>query len=367
MSNRNKDNFTADEMPSGFSQLLTAKDADVVDTVLDRVSEEGFHGRSVEKKVLSAIGISAQTKTAPKRSTRSRFRVVMIAACIAVVSLVAFTAAKIIKDTRFLGLIGAEQAPEKMEDHYIPIGQTGKIGSLTVTAVDMIADADTMFIEVSTDCPIDHTDGWLIDDAVLEMPLGISCEVELPKNGLKGYSVTTAPFARDGKMWYMVQYINNEFDISRLPVTLTIEAYNPETKALENCKFNWTNDYEPKNKTVVVDREIGEYVIDSITLNVTEMKIQAFGKKDTCDWLTLDHITLTDGTELWYTVPKKKPLYTSISYRATKWRGKTVGEEAVKFFTLFDGFSKEKGGDPVFVSIEDIASVTINGVEIPVK
>ncbi len=347
-------------MPAVFDRLLTAKDAEEIDTVLDRVSGEGFRGDSVEKKALSVIGLSGQTGTVQKRRPRSRFRMVLIAACLAVLLVATFAAAKVIKDKRFLELLGAEQGAEKIEDHYKPIGQTGKIGDVTVAAVDMIGDSGNMFVEISTDIPVDQEDGWLKSNVNLTYTL----RFEFSADGVSEYG--SGPFVRDGKLWYMFKATSHSVDISHIPVELTATGYN-HGKKTGTIEFRWTNDYEPKDRTVIIDRQIGEYVIDSVTLNVSELKVQAFGENGTFNWLNLDCITLTDGTRLYYEIPRGDHIYNAGGSYLQETRGEVHGIQAQKKYDLFDGFVKEKGGTPVFVWIEDIASVTVNGVEIPLK
>ena len=343
--------------PSVFKNLLTEADVERLDTLLEDLPAEEFDASAVAGRTLASLGLSVQQtagKTKPVR--RSRLRMVLIAACVAVLLLGTFVAAKAIRDNRFVALLGAEETPEELDDAYIPLGYSGKANGYTFTVVDMLASRCSMIIEISTDYPIDAPDGWLRGDTC-PIHVAINCTVDFPeeiKGSHLGASIGTAPFARDGKVWFMLAYFDKrsaDTDISHLPVHLKVGALT----------FDWVNDYEAKDRTVAVNRDLGTFTLDEVELTVFEMVLRSHGKSIDYKY-TLDSIKLKDGTTLYYTVPNL-PFGMSTG-------GYVYGDDGKKeerYFNLMEGFSPTRGGDPVFVSITDIATVTVNGVEIPLE
>ena len=353
----NEQKKTTGTTPSVFENLLTKDDVERFDTVLKELPGEEFDASAVTGRTLASLGLSIQQtadKTKPVR--RSRLRMVLIAACVAVLLLGTFVTAKAIRDNRFVALLGAEEAPEELDNAYIPLGYSGKANGYTYTVVDMLASRRSMIIEISTDYPTDAPDGWLRGYSC-PISIAIHCTVDFPEeiNGSHlGASEGTAPFARDGKVWFMLAYSNKraaDTDISHLPVHLKVGTLT----------FDWVNDYEAKDRTVAVNRDFDRFTLDEIELTVFEMVLRSHGKPGnyTC---TLDSIKLKDGTILYYT-DSNTPFGTSTSGYIIDDNGKK--EEL--YFNLMEGFSPTKGGDPVFVSITDIATVTVNGVEIPLE
>ena len=166
----------ADERPELFRQILPQSDADCLDETLQAMPAEDFYAAAVTGKALAKLGLGradakltvvnetpVRETPAPKR--RFRFRTVLIAACCAVLLLATVAVAKIMHDkkarvieiTELKEYLTAERASA-----FLPLGQSGKIGGVTVTAVDMIGDSHRMFVEVSTDVAVDAPDGWII-------------------------------------------------------------------------------------------------------------------------------------------------------------------------------------------------------------
>ena len=166
----------ADERPELFRQILPQSDADCLDETLQAMPAEDFDAAAVTGKTLAKLGLATP---APKR--RFRFRTVLIAACCAVLLLATVAVAKIMHDkkTRVIEITELkEHLTAERASAFLPLGQSGKIGDVTVTAVDMIGDSHRIFVEVSTDVAVDAADGWLVDYLPPEGALGFACATE---------------------------------------------------------------------------------------------------------------------------------------------------------------------------------------------
>ncbi len=359
MSNRNY--IPGDNSLSVLSNRLSESDAEHLDTAMQALPENEFSESSVTEKTLASLGLTKQASVLQFRpARRSRFRVALIAACVAALLLASVAAAKVIYDTRFFSLFASEEAEPQLAKAFIPLGLTGQAGGVSYTAEDMIGDTHQMFIELRTDVSIDAADGWL-EGSYLPLTINPVCTL----TGLEGLtSCFNAPFARDGKLWYMIAFSDDGaagHDISKLPVQLAIDTFDENGTSKGSVSFTWTNNYAPKDRTVAVNRDMGNFRLDSVGLSVSRLVLQASG--DTLAYsCNLDSVTLKNGTVL-YPVASRLPLGETL-YMST------LGENAkdvTGYYNLLDGFSASAGGAPVFVNYEDIASVTVNGVAIPLS
>lgn len=357
-----KRNFISNDASlSVLSNRLSESDAEHLDTAIDALPENGFSESSVTERTLSALGLTKQASVLqflPAR--RSRFRVALIAACVAALLLASVTAAKVLYDTRFFSLFASEEAEDQLADAFIPLGLSGRAGGVNYTVVDMIGDTHQMFIEVRTDVAVDNADGWL-EGSWPSLTLNPTCTL----TGLDGLtSCFTAPFARDGKLWYMIAFADDGAagrDISKLPVHLTIDAFGENDTPKGSLSFSWTNNYTPKDHVVAINREMGSFRLDSVGLTVSQLVVRASGDSVAYNY-NLDSVTLKNGTVL-YPVSSRLPFGQNLQSSAHEDNAK----ELTKYFNLFDGFSTSAGGAPVFVSFEDIASVTVDGTVIPLN
>ena len=347
------------EMPSVFENLLTESDVRRLDATLDKLPEDGFNASAVTGRTLAALGLS-ERKTVVKsmRARRPRLRMVLIAACAAVLLLATFVTAKTLRDRRAVDMRNLEEAPVELQDARIALGYSKQLDGHTITVVDMIADRYSMIFELSTDYTINAPDGWIHDSSMLPFELTYECTVSDPEDPYaytSGYENGAAPFVRDGKLWYILSYHNSDLeasDISHLPVHL---QFGPLT-------FEWTNNYEPQDRIITVNRSFDEFVLDEIDLTVSQITIRSHSTLLTYE-CRLDSIKLKDGTTLYYTCPTDSiPQNVSAQYLDDE-GGKTEN----LYFNLMEGFSETPGGDPEFVAIVNIASVTVNGVEIPLE
>lgn len=103
----------------------------------------------------------------------------------------------------------------------------------------------------------------------------------------------------------------------------------------------------------------------SAPLSVTACDLTVVLSGDTSGY-SLDYITLTDGSRLYEIANTALPLYPLTELkRSYDNDGKLLSER--RYYSLLEGFAAEPGGDAVFVPAAKVASVTIDGVTIPVK
>ena len=340
-----------------FQNRLADSDCERLDTVLSDLSADGFDAESVTDRTLARLGLYKQP--APVRSglkLRSRLRLVLIAACVAVLLLATFVAAEMLRNRGSVDLVRLDHAPKEVKDAMIALGYSGVINGHTFTLVDMIADRQTMIFELSTDYTVDAPDGWLHNENELPYLLNdYHCSVTFPDGGPVGMTRSSAPFARDGKLWYILTYHATNLDgadISHLPVRFRIE----------DLTFDWVNNYEPKDRILRVNLDLGQFVLEEINLTVYRMTLHTHSTAADYECV-LDSITLKDGTTLYYTCPT----HSNPQDVAASGNDDQGGKIEDRYYNLLEGFSTTRGGDPEFIAIEDIASITVNGVEIPLE
>ena len=371
-----------DKCPELFLQILPEADTDCLDETLAAMSGAGFDASAVTGKTLAKLGIAApdakltvvsetssagttpRETPAPKR--RFRFRAVWIAACAAVLLLAAVAVAKVIQDkkarvievTELKEHLAAERASA-----FLPLGQSGKLGDITVTAEDMIGDSHRMFIEVSTDVSVDAPDGWLTGFTPADVALAFTCTTG---DDYLLADCAAAPFARDGKLWYMVTCADNR-DASRTVnnqrVKLVVRNTAETPDASTPLTLSWTNGYNVTDRVIVANQTIGKFRVDTISLTSCDLTVELSGDTAGC---TLDYITLTDGSRLYEIANTALPLYPLTELeRSFDSDGNLLSEH--RYYSLLEGFAAEPGGDAVFVPSAEVTSVTVNGVTIPLR
>ena len=345
---------------------------------------------------------------------RTVMRVMLIAACVAVLLLGTFVAAaKVIYDVRFMQLIGVEGTMTALENGYVQIGLSKTVDDLTVTVVDAIGDSRTQWVEIRTNRPLEPgtPDGWLealhtengqflglkglpedqaLTDTSIQYFKGswlttvfsdIDCteyyQKHLAKESLgMDFFASLKPFARDGYLWYMLE-IDGEKAINRGFVHLVL-CFN--TSATDNVpfEFNWCNNYKAEETTFRVDRSVGDARITKVVLSDANLFLYS---NSGFDDYRLNSVTLADGTVL-YTVndapeiPKEKQ---SVSGSPHVWDDGRIGssghDTGTGFFTdsnvqysLLPGLSfRTPDSMTTLIPADEIVAVTINGVEIQLR
>ena len=362
------------ECPDTFRKMLPTADADCLDETLTAMPEAGFDAAAVTGKTLAKLGLSApdgnltvvseNPTIAPASAAgtpKRRFRAVLIAACAAVLLLATVAVAKIVHDKK-ARVIEVTELTENLTAErgkaFQPLGQSGKLGDITITAADMLGDSHRMFIEVSTDVSVDAPDGWLAGYMPAEAALSFACTA-----GAEAFAdCAAAPFAKDGKLWYMVSCADNRDaarTINRLPVSLQIRR---DADAQDPLTLSWTNDYDVSDRVIAAGKAIEKYQVDMLSLTVCDLTVELSG--DTAGY-ALDYITLASGNRLYEIANTALPLYPATELERTyDDNGNLLAER--RHYSLLEGFALEPGGDAVFVPASQIASVTIGGVTIPV-
>lgn len=318
----------------------------------------------------------AMQKNGTSRATgrrKGRLRMVLLATGIAVLVLGVFTAtAGREYVNRFFELFGSKNESELLKDVFIPIGQSAEFGDYTVTVEDMIGDVNTMWVEISTDCEVDAPNGWLISkDVLLWFTLKFKGEILYPEDfhpaGNFGWS--WSPFARDGKLWYLLTASYNSrseeeqtIDFGKMPIRLTVTGHDWRNGGTTySYVFNWKNDYISKRETFFVDRTVGNCTVTEVSMTITGLEILTTAEN--VSYITVDHITLEDGTVL-YCRPNDMP----VGYGQ---RGERVQIDKKKcyvyYYNLLNAFRASDDSEFRIVPYERISSICINGVEIKIR
>lgn len=246
---------------------------------------------------------------------------------------------------------------------FLPLGQSGKLGDITVTAADMIGDSHRMFIEVSTDVAATAPDGWLTGFTPAEVALAFTCTTG---DDYLLADCGAAPFARDGKLWYMVTCADNRDasrTVNRQPVKLIVRNTAEAPDASTPLTLAWTNDYDVTDRVIAANQTVGKFRVDAISLTSCDLTVELSGDTAGC---ALDYITLTDGSRLYEIANTALPLYPLTELeRSFDSDGNLLSER--RYYSLLEGFAAEPGGDAVFVPAAEVTSVTFNGVTIPIK
>ena len=359
----------------------------------------------------------ANAHPASRRSGRRRrtvMRVMLIAACVAVLLLGTFVAAaKVIYDVRFTQLIGVEGTMTALENGYVQIGLSKTVDDLTVTVVDAIGDSRTQWVEIRTNRPLEPgtPDGWLEpiltesgrfirlnglseDQAATDFLINffngswlatvfsdIDCTEYYRKHlvnesiGME-YSASLKPFCRDGYLWYMLE-IDTTKAINRSFAHLILGFHTAETDNAQ-FEFNWCNNYKAKETTYRVDKSVGDARITKVVLCGASLFLYSNSGYD--DY-RLDSVTLANGTVL-HTIndapeiPQEKQ---SVSGSPSAWydgrRGCSGHNTGTGFFTdsvvqysLLPGLSfRTPDSMTTLIPADEIVAVTINGVEISLR
>lgn len=379
---KHENHIGTDRRPELFLQILPEADADCLDETLAAMPGTGYDASAVTGKTLAKLGIAASdaqltvvsdtssAETAPRRTPapkrRFRFRAVWIAACAAVLLLAAVAVAKVIQDKK-ARVIEVTELKEHLTAErasaFLPLGQSGKLGDITVTAADMIGDSHRMFIEVSTDVAATAPDGWLTGFTPAEVALAFTCTTG---DDYLLADCSAAPFARDGKLWYMVTCADNRDasrTVNRQSVKLIVRNTAEAPDASTPLTLAWTNDYDVTDRVIAANQTVGKFRVDAISLTSCDLTMELSGDTAGC---ALDYITLTDGSRLYEIANTALPLYPLTELeRSFDSDGNLLSER--RYYSLLEGFAAEPGGDAVFVPAAEVTSVTFNGVTIPIK
>lgn len=395
-----------------FDNLPTAEEAERMEAEAGSANAAAFNEQAVTTLALAgmkteAIRTSDNSKAgSAKRKGRRVLRAVLIAASLAVLLMTSLcVAAMIAYDVRFTQLIGLEGTMKELEGGYVEIGLTAEVGGLTITAVDAIGDSHTQWIEFRTNYKLpDGTPDGFFNNLTMEEsdPVGIaissgnrivwSADVSYyegshfetlksdtdcmqyyydtlyrKKGVASGFSLR--PFARDGYLWYLASLTTLEdVNINRGFVHVVLYCNYNGLKRWP-VEFDWRNNYTAKEKSFRMNRKAGDVVITRITLTSTKMLISYDGVRKR---FHLNSVTLSDGT----VIPTRSadPAEIIANPDQAEWDGwidNGINYPEDKYFrnySLFPGESfKTPSGLTTCIPMDDIVSVNINGVDIPIK
>lgn len=411
MKNLNNDKSMQNNLEKTvFDNLPTAEEAERMEAEAGGANAAAFNEQAVTALTLDsmkteAIRTSDNSKAgSAKRKGRRVLRAVLIAASLAVLLMTSLcVAAMIAYDVRFTQLIGLEGTMKELENGYVEIGISAEVGGLTVTAVDAIGDSRTQWIEFRTNYKLpDGTPDGFFNNLTMEDPAGIvissgnrivwSADVSYYEGShfetlksdtdcmqyyydtlyrKKGVAIgfSMRPFARDGYLWYLASLTALEdVNINRGFVHVVLYCNYNGIKRWP-VEFDWRNNYTAKEKSFRMNRKAGDVVITRITLTSTKMFISYDGVRKR---FRLNSVTLSDGT----VIPTRSadPAEITATPELSEWDGwieSGINSPADKYFrnySLFPGESfKTPSGLTTCIPMDDIVSVNINGVDIPIK
>lgn len=413
MKNLNNDKSMQNNLEKTvFDNLPTAEEAERMEAEAGIANAAAFNEQAVTALTLDsmkteAIRTSDNSKAgSAKRKGRRVLRAVLIAASLAVLLMTSLcVAAMIAYDVRFTQLIGLEGTMKELENGYVEIGISAEVGGLTVTAVDAIGDSRTQWIELRTNykLPDGTPDGFFNNPTMEESdPVGIaissgnrivwSADVSyyegsrletlksdtdcrqyyydtLYRKAGVAIGFSMRPFARDGYLWYLASLTALEdVNINRGFVHMVLYCNYNGIKRWP-VEFDWRNNYTAKEKSFRMNRKAGDVVITRITLTSTKMFISYDGVRKR---FRLNSVTLSDGT----VIPTRSadPAEIIANPDQAEWDGwidNGINYPEDKYFrnySLFPGESfKTPSGLTTCIPMDDIVSVNINGVDIPIK
>ena len=413
MKNLNNDKSMQNNLEKTvFDNLPTAEEAERMEAEAGNANAAAFNEQAVTALTLDsmkteAIRTSDNSKAgSAKRKGRRVLRAVLIAASLAVLLMTSLcVAAMIAYDVRFTQLIGLEGTMKELENGYVEIGLTAEVGGLTITAVDAIGDSRTQWIELRTNykLPDGTPDGFFNNPTMEESdPVGIaissgnrivwSADVSyyegsrletlksdtdcrqyyydtLYRKAGVAIGFSMRPFARDGYLWYLASLTALEdVNINRGFVHMVLYCNYNGIKRWP-VEFDWRNNYTAKEKSFRMNRKAGDVVITRITLTSTKMFISYDGVRKR---FRLNSVTLSDGT----VIPTRSadPAEITATPELSEWDGwidNGINYPEDKYFrnySLFPGESfKTPSGLTTCIPMDDIVSVNINGVDIPIK
>lgn len=344
------------------------------------------------------------------RRRRKVLRVALVAACIAVLLFGTFVAAaNVIYDVRFTQLIGVDGTMTELENGYFQIGLSKTIDDLTVTVVDAIGDARVQWVEIRTNRKLaDGTpDGWLeqaftndglyintpalpdeyaatgylvkyYDGSLLSTVFSdIDCTeryqkhlVNTPTLDMRGSLI---PFCRDGYLWYMME-TSCEEDINRSFTHLEIN-FNTSAQDDVMFEFNWCNNYKSDKETFRVNKSVGQSKVKKVVLSGASMFVYTNGGYNE---ICLNSVTLKDGTVLYTNQGENDvaPGKTDVSDFMNDGRRSCSESSGVEGlftssyveYSLLPGVSfQTPQSQTSLIPMDDIVSITINGVEISLR
>ena len=361
----------------------------------------------------SAAGNTNKTVATIRPTVRRRrkvLRVALVAACIAMLLFGTFVAAaNVIYDVRFTQLIGVDGTMTELENGYFQIGLSKTIDDLTVTVVDAIGDARVQWVEIRTNRKLaDGTpDGWL-EQAFTDDGLYINTPALPDEYAATGYLVkyydgsllstvfsdidcteryqkhlvntptldmrgSLIPFCRDGYLWYMME-TSCEEDINRSFTHLEIN-FNTSGQEDVMFEFNWCNNYKSDKETFRVNKSVGQSKVKKVVLSGASMFVYTNGGYNE---ICLDSVTLKDGTVLHTAQGENEvaPAKTDVSDFMNDGRrscSESFGVEGLFTssyveYSLLPGVSfKTPQSCTSLIPMDEIVSITINGVEISLR
>ena len=295
MKNLKDNNHTEQSEPVAlFKDLPTSREADEMETGLVDYTPKGYSEQRLTERTIAKLRREMAAE-APKRNRRRGFRILLIAACTAVLLLgTALGAREIIHSRRLNEMLGISGDAGELENSFIELGLTQTRGDITVTLVDSIGDAYNLWVEVQTNLKFkDPTpEGWMWDDPWPMLPARIGeqdyrfLDTSLDNYGLGLHSI---PFCRDGYLWFMMYLTSDDTPFNKTDLRLTF--------TLGGFEFGFTlkNNYETDEKKIPLNTVIGDITITEVDLNPSRITIYAEREPRlyTSNPIELESITLT--------------------------------------------------------------------------
>ena len=403
----------SNEPVSFFDNLPTADEAERMEASVSEASCGEYNETAVTNLALAGMqaernSTAKQASETKSRKRRKSLRTVLVAAILAVVLLTSLcAAAALIYDVRLTDLLGITRSNKDLDNGYFKIGLSKTWNGLTVTLVDSIGDCNTQWIEVKTSrkLPEGTPDGWLWMIDSLSQDEFVSCrltdfdvkffDASLVKKSLPDldlyYNETLrhiqgasrsaggggGPFCRDGYLWYLIRVSTHErSDLNHGLVHMALSIRN-DLGQPTRFEFNWCNNYDAREKTVTVDRTVGDVTVSEITLSPTGIYLHYLGNRDRARVIsiTLANGTVLDTMDIDHITEENKMYYGYAAQETPFWDGWTeefvvdeFGYFSSRFYSLLPNVSFQTGSAVEgLISIDDIVSINVNGFDISLR
>lgn len=290
--------------------------------VIDRIKKE-MQKEVNESKEEMLHDVIRSTEENATRKNASRVRVfgkrklvLLVASFVLALGMVCF-AKEQDWDIQMADMLGLSSVMEELDGGYVKIGASDTSDNITITATQGIGDKNSMWVQLDTDLTWD-----VGEDGYYELEVFDGHWYKGVNQLAGGHQLYS--FNNNGKVSFMWYFMGYE-DINRA----RIEVYLSEIRAYETLddedagyivssgswEFEWENCYAPNTvvvrpyKTVTMESERSRNTMDCF---VTEIEIspvsmwvvawkspfERFETSDDMVYLSVDSITLTDGTTI---------------------------------------------------------------------
>ena len=369
MKNLKDDNFTEQtEAVALFKDLPTRSEADELENSLAEYTPGEFSAERMTERTITGLH-DEMAAEAPRSNRRRRSRLILIAACVAVLLIgTAFAAKEIIHNKRLNEMLGIGEDAGEMENAFFEIGISKQVGDskIIITVVDSIGDSHNQWIEVQTNMKfkVPVEDGWIpkgFDREAMPANIAGAFVLKYPQENEHytpsvGYHVM--PFCRDGYLWYMIWAVSEDIPLNNAEVLLKFR--------IGDLEFRWKNNYESDEKTIVINKTIGKYTYTKVLLSPSRLVLYAekdteYPKYDYYNDANLESITLADGTVL--------PLKEKRGDGPESGGGKSNGKVYREFYYMLLPNHTFETPDSItsIIPKDDIVAITIDGVTVPLR